>query len=191
MRASEHRGDLFDAVGRKHKSGTNPDGSSAPVSERRSEHEQHLLLGRQRPQVVGDQALELVSPATGHAVSTDPRRLCRLPPVAGSTVGGIRREGRAATRCVPSSGTHRRTAEQPEADVAVEANLDSFLDKAWDGKSLGEVLKAPISALKGVSDGDAELLEQAFNVKTIGDLGKNKYFRAALLLTQLSEAGAS
>jgi hypothetical protein len=75
--------------------------------------------------------------------------------------------------------------------VAIEANLDSFLDKEWDGKSLGELLKAPISALKGVSDGDADLLKQAFNVKTIGDLGKNKYFRAALLLTQLSEAGAS
>jgi hypothetical protein len=74
--------------------------------------------------------------------------------------------------------------------VAVEANLDAFLDKEWESKSLAEVLKAPVSALQGVSEGDADLLKQAFNIKTVGDLGKNKFFRAAQLLTQLAEAGA-
>jgi hypothetical protein len=74
--------------------------------------------------------------------------------------------------------------------VAVEANLDAFLDKDWESKPLAEVLKAPVSALSGVSEGDADLLKQAFNIKTVGDLGKNKFFRAAQLLTQLSEAGA-
>ena len=74
--------------------------------------------------------------------------------------------------------------------MAVEANLDAFLDKEWESKSLAEVLKAPVSALQGVSDGDADLLKQAFNIKTVGDLGTNKFFRAAQLLTQLSEAGA-
>jgi hypothetical protein len=47
-----------------------------------------------------------------------------------------------------------------------------------------------VSALQGVSEGDADLLKQAFNIKTVGDLGKNKYFRAAQLLVQLAEAGA-
>jgi hypothetical protein len=75
-------------------------------------------------------------------------------------------------------------------NVAVEANLDAFLDKEWENKSLAEVLKAPVSALQGVSEGDADALKQAFNVKTVGDLGKNKYFRAAQLLSQLAEAGA-
>jgi hypothetical protein len=75
-------------------------------------------------------------------------------------------------------------------DVAVEANLDAFLDKEWENKSLAEVLKAPVSALQGVSEGDADALKQAFNVKTVGDLGKNKFFRAAQLLSQLAEAGA-
>jgi hypothetical protein len=32
--------------------------------------------------------------------------------------------------------------------------------------------------------------KQAFNIKTVGDLGRNKYFRAAALLSQLKEAGA-
>jgi hypothetical protein len=74
--------------------------------------------------------------------------------------------------------------------MAVEANLDAFLDKEWESKPLADVLKAPVSALQGVSEDDAELLKKAFNVTTVGDLGKNKFFRAAQLLAQLAEAGA-
>jgi hypothetical protein len=47
-----------------------------------------------------------------------------------------------------------------------------------------------VSALAGVTEADAELLKKAFNVTSIGDLGKNKYFRAAQLLTELAEDGA-
>jgi hypothetical protein len=74
--------------------------------------------------------------------------------------------------------------------MAVEVNLDALLVKAWENKPLSEVLKAPVAALAGVSDGDADLLKQAFNITTVGDLGRNKFFRAAALLTQLGEAGA-
>ena len=74
--------------------------------------------------------------------------------------------------------------------MAVEANLNAFLDKEWENKPLADVLKAPVSALQGVSEGDADLLKKAFSIKTVGDLGKNKFFRAAQLLAQLAEAGA-
>lgn len=74
--------------------------------------------------------------------------------------------------------------------MAVAVNLDSLLDKAYENMSLQDVLNAPVAALAGVSDKDAELLQSAFNVKTVGDLGRNKYFRAAALLTELAEAGA-
>jgi hypothetical protein len=74
--------------------------------------------------------------------------------------------------------------------MPVAVNLDTALDKAYENASLAEVLAAPVSALAGVSDGDADLLKSAFNIKTVGDLGKNKYFRAAQLLTQLAEDGA-
>ena len=57
--------------------------------------------------------------------------------------------------------------------MAVEANLDALLDKAWENKTLAEVLKAPVDALAGVSEGDAKLLKEAFNIKTVQDLGKN------------------
>jgi hypothetical protein len=74
--------------------------------------------------------------------------------------------------------------------VAISADLSQFLDREWEDKSLTEILKAPVSALQGVSEGDAEALRSAFNVKTVGDLGKNKFFRAAQALALLGEAGA-
>ena len=58
--------------------------------------------------------------------------------------------------------------------MPVSANPDAMLDKEWESKSLEEILEAPVSALTGVSDGDATALKQAFNVKMVGDLGRNK-----------------
>jgi phage terminase Nu1 subunit (DNA packaging protein) len=62
------------------------------------------------------------------------------------------------------------------------------LDKEWENKSLEEILKAPVSALAGVSDTAAAAWQQAFNVKTVGDLGRNKFFRAAQALALLAES---
>ena len=42
-------------------------------------------------------------------------------------------------------------------------------------------------ALKGVSEGDAQLLAQAFNIKTVKDLGTNKFFLAAQAIAHLAE----
>ena len=46
--------------------------------------------------------------------------------------------------------------------MAVEINLDTFLDKEYESSSLADLLKAPVSALAGVSDSDAEYLKAAF-----------------------------
>jgi hypothetical protein len=83
-----------------------------------------------------------------------------------------------------------RSRGAEEDTVAVEVNLDALLDKAYEDASLSEVLAAPVSALAGVSEGDAELLKTAFNIKTVADLGRNRYFRGAQLLAQLAEDGA-
>ena len=50
------------------------------------------------------------------------------------------------------------------------ANIDKFLDKAYEQLDFAELVNAPVAALEGVSDGDAEALHQAFGIKTIGDL---------------------
>jgi hypothetical protein len=70
--------------------------------------------------------------------------------------------------------------------MAVSVVLDKALDKAYEGKSLNEILDAPVSALAGVSDGDAEHLSAAFGIKTVRDLGSNKYFAVAGALVALS-----
>ena len=71
--------------------------------------------------------------------------------------------------------------------MPVNADLDKILDKAYEQKSLSELIDAPVDALSGVSEGDANLLKEAFNIKTVGDLGRNKYFRAAAALVDLAD----
>jgi hypothetical protein len=70
--------------------------------------------------------------------------------------------------------------------MAVTADLAKLLDKAYEDKNLTELVDAPVAALAGVSDGDAKLLADAFNIKTVGDLGRNKYFRAAAAVVDLT-----
>ncbi|MFI8367672.1 hypothetical protein [Streptomyces sp. NPDC085466] len=67
-------------------------------------------------------------------------------------------------------------------------DLDKVLDSAWADKDLPEILAAPVAALKGVSDRDGELLEQAFGVKTVADLADLKYVRWAQALAALNAA---
>ncbi|MEU6521515.1 hypothetical protein ABZ892_01400 [Streptomyces sp. NPDC046924] len=67
-------------------------------------------------------------------------------------------------------------------------DLDKVLDKAWADKSLTEILAAPVAALKGVSDRDGELLQEAFGVKTVADLAELKYVRWAQALAALEAA---
>ena len=70
--------------------------------------------------------------------------------------------------------------------MAVSVNLSKALDKAWEDKSLAEILDAPVSALAGVTDADAEKLEAAFGIKTVRDLGSNRYFATAGVLVALA-----
>jgi hypothetical protein len=75
-----------------------------------------------------------------------------------------------------------------EDGMALSVNLDKVLMKEYETKSLDEIVKAPVTALAGVSEGDAEHLKAAFNIKTVGDLAKNKQFKAAALIAGLAEA---
>ncbi|MBK8395743.1 MAG: hypothetical protein IPL26_28960 [Leptospiraceae bacterium] len=66
-------------------------------------------------------------------------------------------------------------------------NINKAIDKAYETKSLKEIADAPVDALEGVSAGDAELLQKAFNVKTIRDLANLKYVKWAQAIVTLSE----
>lgn len=67
-------------------------------------------------------------------------------------------------------------------------DLGKVLDKAWADKSVPEVLAAPVSALKGVSDRQGDLLEEAFGIKTVADLADLKYVGWAQALAALDAA---
>lgn len=73
--------------------------------------------------------------------------------------------------------------------MAVSVVLDKALDKAYEGNSLEELLDAPVAALAGVSDGDAEHLAAAFGIRTVRDQGTNKYFVLAQSLVALAAHG--
>ncbi|TML33302.1 MAG: hypothetical protein E6G35_00635 [Actinobacteria bacterium] len=62
-----------------------------------------------------------------------------------------------------------------------------MLDREFEDVTLEQIVNAPVSALAGVSAGVAKLLQDAFNIKTVGDLCRNKYFRAAVTLSELAE----
>ena len=70
--------------------------------------------------------------------------------------------------------------------MAVSVDLSKGLDKAWENKSLEEILAAPPSALAGVTEKDDALLHEALGIKTVADLGSNKYFALAGVLVALS-----
>lgn len=65
--------------------------------------------------------------------------------------------------------------------------LEKKLDKAWEGKSAQEIANAPVSALSGVTENDAKLLQEAFGIKTVRDLGTNKFFRWAQGIAALAD----
>jgi hypothetical protein len=82
-----------------------------------------------------------------------------------------------------------QSANQDEAQrrriMAVQVNLAKGLDKAYEDKTIKEILDAPPSALAGVSEGDAALLKQAFGIDTVREFGSNKYFALAGVLVAL------
>lgn len=67
------------------------------------------------------------------------------------------------------------------------AGITDKFDKAYESSSIDELATAPVSALQGVSDSDAEHLKAAFNITTVGDLGTNKYFLWAQAVATLAK----
>ncbi len=66
-------------------------------------------------------------------------------------------------------------------------NINKAVIKAFEDKTLKEIASAPVSALQGVSEGDAEHLMAAFNVKTVRDLANLKYVRWAQSIVALAD----
>jgi hypothetical protein len=64
----------------------------------------------------------------------------------------------------------------PEEQVmAVSFELSSVLDKAYEDKSLTEILAAPPSALAGLTERHDQILSDVFGIQTVAELGRNKH----------------
>lgn len=72
--------------------------------------------------------------------------------------------------------------------MPVSADLNKLLDKAYENTDLKSLANAPVDAIAGVSESDAEALRNSLGIKTIGDMGRNKYFRAAQAIADLAES---
>jgi hypothetical protein len=68
--------------------------------------------------------------------------------------------------------------------MAVSVDMAKFLDKAYEDKTLDEILKAPPSALAGLTERHDEALA-VLGIKTVADLGTNKFFGWAQAMTFL------
>lgn len=70
------------------------------------------------------------------------------------------------------------TKSAPASETA-PAPYAKWVLKRFSNLTAKELMDAPVYALKGVSEDDADLLKSAFGIKTIGDLATNKFFKIA------------
>lgn len=70
--------------------------------------------------------------------------------------------------------------------MSVSISLAKKLDKAYENVSLKEILDAPPSALSGLTEKHDELYAQV-GIKTVRDLGTNKYVAFAQALAALEK----
>lgn len=71
--------------------------------------------------------------------------------------------------------------------MAVSVNLDAILDPEFRSSQLLDLVDAPVSALSGVSEEEAEGLRLAFGIETIGDLADNAFVRAAVAIREMAK----
>lgn len=114
----------------------------------------------------------------------------------GGDIGGGPIDHRAVTAEVrvnltsTATAITRQTSHPSQSYGSKERTTGSLavmLDEAYEGKSIAEIADAPVEALQGVSVGDAKHLLDALNIRTVRDLGTNKYFLWAQSIAKIAE----
>jgi hypothetical protein len=99
---------------------------------------------------------------------------------------GVRGDSDTLSETSPDSSISDQTTTQTTRGEVSMADISQFVDKNYEQKEFNELADAPVDALQGVSEGDAEKLQQAFNIKTVRDLAENKFVRVAQAIVALS-----
>ena len=68
-------------------------------------------------------------------------------------------------------------------------NIRKAVDKSYENKTLRELVEAPVSALEGISERQAQLLGE-LGVRTIRDLGEWKFAARAHAIAELAKLEA-
>ena len=66
-------------------------------------------------------------------------------------------------------------------------NINKAVMKDVESMPLKQIVKQPVSAIQGVSEGDAKHLKEAFGVDSIEELANLKYVKIAQALVALAE----
>ena len=69
--------------------------------------------------------------------------------------------------------------------------ITKFFDKPYENRSILELAKAPVAAISGVSESDAQDLKEAFGIETVEDLAKHKYIKLAQGINSFSAASGT
>ena len=68
---------------------------------------------------------------------------------------------------------------------------EKWLDKEYESKTWRELAEAPVSAISGVSEKDAEDLKKAFGIDTVREFAQNKYVNVAQGINCFSKVSTS
>jgi len=67
-------------------------------------------------------------------------------------------------------------------------NINTIVTEQFHGKSLRELVDAPLTALCGIGENEAKALQQAFNVNTIRELAQLKVVAHAVAIEMMASA---
>jgi hypothetical protein len=85
-----------------------------------------------------------------------------------------------------NSASPRRAHRREEQIMATSVDLSSVLDRAYEDKTLQEILNAPPSALAGLTERHNQVLSEVFGIQTVAEMGSNKHFALAGVLVALA-----
>ena len=66
------------------------------------------------------------------------------------------------------------------------ADVSQFFDKDYEQQELNELADAPVEAIQGLSQSDAQALKQALGIDTVRELAEHKFVRIAQAVVALS-----
>ena len=70
--------------------------------------------------------------------------------------------------------------------MATSVDLGRCWPKAYEDKTLPEILDGPPSALAGLTERHNQVLSEIFGIQTVAEVGSNKYFALAGALAALA-----